>query len=68
MGCIEDAIASLAEKYAQALERMVAERVEEMQQDNLSHYLIYQVLGIDEREGYLIDLYQKNGYSFKKMR
>ena len=58
---IESAIASLAEKYAQALERKVAERVEEMQQDNLSHYLIYQVLGVDEKEGYLIDLYQNKG-------
>jgi len=58
---IEDAIASLAEKYAEALECKVAERVEEMRQDNLSHYLIYQVLGIDEKEGYLIDLYQNKG-------
>ena len=58
---IEDAIASLAEKYAQGLEQKVAERVEEMRRDNLSHYLIYQVLGIDEKEGYLIDVYQNKG-------
>ena len=58
---IEDAIAALAKKYALELERKVAERVEEMRQDNLSHYLIYQVLGIDEKEGHLIDLYQNKG-------
>ena len=34
---IEDAIASLAERYVQALECKVAKRIEEMQQDNLSH-------------------------------
>jgi len=58
---IEDAIASLAKKCAQALERKATERIAEMQQDNLSHYLIYQVLGIDKQEGYLIDLYQNKG-------
>jgi len=58
---IENAIIALAEKYALGLEQKVADRVEEMRQDNLSHYLIYQVLGIDEKEGYLIDLYQNKG-------
>ena len=58
LGC---AIASLAEKYAQELERKVTERIEKMRQDNLSHYLIYQVLGVSEKEGYLIDLYQNKG-------
>ena len=54
-------IFSLAEKYANELNQKVVERVEEMQRDDLSHYLIYQVLGIDEKEGYLIDLYQNKG-------
>ena len=58
---IKDVITALAKKYALELDRKVAERVEEMQQDNLSHYLIYQVLGIDDKEGYLIDLYQNKG-------
>ena len=58
---IENSIIALAEKYAQGLEQKVTERVEEMRQDNLSHYLIYKVLGIDEKEGYLIDLYQNKG-------
>ena len=54
-------IFSLAEKYANEFNQKVAERVEEMQFDDLSHHLIYQVLGVDEKEGYLIDLYQNKG-------
>ena len=36
-------------------------RVEEMESDDNSHYLIYRVLGIKEDEGKLIDLYQNKG-------
>lgn len=32
-----------------------------MEGDDLSHYLIYRVLGISEREGHLIDVYQNKG-------
>ena len=32
-----------------------------MQNDDLSHYMIYRVLGINEEEGNLIDLYQNKG-------
>ncbi len=32
-----------------------------MQSDNNSHYLIYRVLGISNKEGKLIDLYQNKG-------
>lgn len=32
-----------------------------MQGDDVSHYLIYRVLGISEREGHLIDVYQNKG-------
>ena len=32
-----------------------------MERDDLSHYLIYRVLGITEREGHLIDVYQNKG-------
>ncbi len=35
--------------------------MEEMKEDDKSHYLIYQVLGITDKEGYLIDLYQNKG-------
>ncbi len=61
MELIKQDILSLANKYAKELNSKVTERVEEMRQDDLSHYLIYQVLGIDEEEGYMIDLYQNKG-------
>jgi len=61
MQSIRREITMLAEQYATALNNKVSERVEEMRQDNLSHYLIYQVLGIDKNEGYMIDLYQNKG-------
>ena len=32
-----------------------------MKADDKSHYLIYQVLGISDKEGHLIDLYQNKG-------
>jgi hypothetical protein len=35
--------------------------MEEMEEDDKSHYLIYQVLGISDEEGRLIDLYQNKG-------
>lgn len=54
-------IRQLAEQYAQRLNTAIDGRVTEMQGDNLSHYLIYRVLGISEREGHLIDVYQNKG-------
>lgn len=54
-------ISKLAEKYAVALEAKVADRVQEMKEDDTSHYLIYQVLGITDKEGELIDVYQNKG-------
>jgi len=35
--------------------------MKEMEEDDKSHYLIYQVLGISDEEGKLIDLYQNRG-------
>jgi type II restriction enzyme len=51
----------LAKKYANELNIRVSERMEAMKADDISHYLIYQVLGIDDKEGYMIDLYQNKG-------
>ena len=51
---IEDKIKSLSEKYANALKLKIDERVSVMKKDDNSHYLIYQVLGISDKEGYLI--------------
>ena len=51
----------LANKYASDLKSKINERIEEMQMDNNEHYLIYKVLGITNKEGGLIDLYQNKG-------
>lgn len=54
-------IRQLADQYAQRLNTVIEGRVAEMQGDDLSHYLIYRVLGISEPEGHLIDVYQNKG-------
>lgn len=48
-------------EYATLYQAKTAERLEEMQQDDNSHYLIYQVLGVSQNEGVLIDQYQNKG-------
>lgn len=61
MTWIEHQIRELAFGYADRLETRVADRKSEMESDDKSHHLIYQVLGIPEAEGKLIDLYQNKG-------
>jgi hypothetical protein len=58
---IKDEIRDLAARYAVELKRSIDARVIEMEQDDRSHFLIYQVLGITEEEGTLIDVYQNKG-------
>jgi hypothetical protein len=58
---IKDIIKELAFKYAANLKVKVDARVAEMKVDDTSHYLIYKVLGITDREGELIDVYQNKG-------
>ena len=58
---IRDDIKSLADRYADELKRKIDQRVDEMEQDDRSHFLIYRVLGIAEDEGKLIDVYQNKG-------
>lgn len=58
---INDEISVLAEKYAKELKAKIDERIQEMKNDDTSHYLIYQVLGITNEEGELIDIYQNKG-------
>ena len=58
---IRDDIKSLADRYADELKRKIDQRVDEMEQDDRSHFLIYRVLGIAEGEGKLIDVYQNKG-------
>ncbi len=54
-------IEKLAETYANQLKKKMGGRITEMESDDNSHYLIYQVLGIEENEGKLIDVYQNKG-------
>lgn len=54
-------IRELAAKYAGTLRERIDERVKEMEADDDSHRLIYQVLGIATEEGRLIDVYQNKG-------
>jgi len=58
---IKQKIKELASKYAENLKDKIDNRMEEMKEDDKSHYLIYQVLGISDKEGQLIDLYQNKG-------
>ncbi len=58
---IEQEIKDLAKIYADNLKRKIDDRMEEMESDDKSHYLVYQVLGVTDEEGHLIDLYQNKG-------
>ena len=57
----KESIRTLAEIYSRNLINKIDERVVEMQSDDTAHYLIYRVLGITDREGELIDIYQNKG-------
>ena len=54
-------IEELADRYAKELDSQIKARMIDMQQDDRSYYLIYQVLRITEQEGFLIDAYQNKG-------
>lgn len=54
-------IEELSNLYAKTLSSKIADRKEEMLQDDNAHYLIYRVLGISYEEGQLIDQYQNTG-------
>ena len=58
---IENKIRTLATNYATRLNQQVDERVRSMENDDTSHFLIYQVLGISDQEGRMIDIYQNKG-------
>lgn len=58
---VQKAIEDLANSYANRLRTSIDARVEEMGEDDVSHYLIYQVLGISNEEGHKIDVYQNKG-------
>ena len=58
---IEQKIRELASRYAAILKDRVDKRVQEMEADDKSHFLIYRVLGVTNEEGTLIDVYQNKG-------
>lgn len=58
---IRDDIKDLASKYAADLRVKIDTRVAEMKSDDTSHYLIYKILGITDKEGERIDVYQNKG-------
>ena len=58
---VRDEIRALADEYARQLKEKIDERVEDMDADDKSHFLIYQVLGVSDEEGHLIDVYQNKG-------
>ena len=58
---VRDDIRALADEYARRLKEKIDERVGDMDADDKSHFLIYQVLGVSDEEGHLIDVYQNKG-------
>lgn len=58
---VEQDIRELAARYATELQAKIEARVADMEADDNAHYLIYQVLGVSDEEGRLIDLYQNKG-------
>ncbi|MGI0407239.1 ApaLI family restriction endonuclease [Helicobacter himalayensis] len=61
MQSIATKIRQLASEYSFNLAEQIKARSLEMENDDLSHFLIYQVLGISNNEGLLIDEYQNKG-------
>jgi hypothetical protein len=60
-GMIKDEIRAMAGRYARELEQNITQRVADMEHDDRSHLLIYEVLGISNEEGLRIDVYQNKG-------
>ena len=58
---MKELIRARADRYAAELKLSTDDRLAEMEQDDRSHVLIYQVLGVSESEGKLIDVYQNKG-------
>lgn len=54
-------IRALSDAYEERLRKQIDDRVLEMDDDDNSHYVLYQVLGIGLAEGRDIDVYQNKG-------
>ncbi|WP_241618886.1 ApaLI family restriction endonuclease [Rosenbergiella epipactidis] len=58
---IYEKIYSLSNTYEKRLKERVDARVLEMDNDDYSHHILYQVLGVSPKEGHDIDVYQNKG-------
>ena len=58
---LAEKIRDLAAQYADRLKKRINERIAEIEEDDQSHTMIYQVLGVSDREGKMIDLYHNKG-------
>ena len=58
---LAEKIRDLAAQYADRLKKRINERITEIEEDDQSHTMIYQVLGVSDREGKMIDVYQNKG-------
>ena len=56
-----DEIRELSDIYEAKLRSQVEQRVLDMEEDDYSHHILYQVLGISPKEGHDIDVYQNKG-------
>ena len=58
---IQQKIFELAKAYKDNLESQVKNRVEEMKYDDNRHFALYNALGVSNKEGEKIDVYQNKG-------
>ena len=58
---IEAKMKKMVQKYKKNLDKKINERIEEMKEDDNSHYMVYNILGVSNDEGAMIDLYQNKG-------
>ncbi|MFV5483465.1 ApaLI family restriction endonuclease [Acinetobacter towneri] len=54
-------IRALSDTYETRLRSQVEQRVVDMEEDDYSHHILYQVLGVSPKEGHDIDVYQNKG-------
>jgi len=58
---IQQKILELAKVYKDNLDLKVKARIDEMKTDDNRHYALYNALGVSNKEGELIDVYQNKG-------
>ncbi len=61
MIAIEQKIVDISKEYSRRLSEKIESRLTELQSDDTSHYMIFSLLGIDEKESEAIDKYQNMG-------